>query len=72
MSYRTEGADRRNLKRNAKLDEKNFGGGDKKREKRDNVDDEKVHPSWQASQMKKQQCSIQEFQGKRIVFDDSD
>lgn len=71
---KNKGADRRNMKRNAKLDEKNFGGGDKKRGKRDDVggDDEKVHPSWQASQMKKQQCSIQEFQGKRIVFDDSD
>nr|CAB3266564.1 serum response factor-binding protein 1-like [Phallusia mammillata] len=31
-----------------------------------------IHPSWQASQARKQQLQIQSFQGKRIKFDDSD
>jgi len=33
---------------------------------------EEVHPSWQASQLKKKQSAIQKFEGTRITFSDSD
>jgi len=36
------------------------------------VESASLHPSWQASQARKQQIAIREFQGKRIKFDDSD
>ena len=37
------------------------------------VDSEELHPSWAASRRKKaQERVIQEFQGQKIVFSDSD
>ena len=35
-------------------------------------DEGPLHPSWEASRVRKEQQSIQSFQGSRIVFSDSD